>query len=161
MKATFAIMLAAASILGCAPERPAVDPAAETARIERVIRASIEWALDKDKALLYESLAQDSSLFIFHPDSASTIVGFESFAALVDRVFMSEDFKATRSEIKNLRVDLSRSGDVAWYSCLLDDFGEWRGEPTGWANARWTGVLEKRGGRWVIVQMHFSLASDD
>ncbi len=27
-------------------------------------------------------------------------------------------------------------------------------------DARWTGVLEKRGGKWVIVQMHFSLASD-
>jgi len=55
---------------------------------------------------------------------------------------------------------VSRSGDVAWYSCLLDDHGEWDGKRTGWEDARWTGVLEKRGGRWVIAQMHFSLASD-
>jgi hypothetical protein len=27
-------------------------------------------------------------------------------------------------------------------------------------NTRWTGVLEKREGKWLIVQMHFSFASD-
>jgi hypothetical protein len=29
-----------------------------------------------------------------------------------------------------------------------------------WENTRWTGVVEKRDGRWVIVQQHFSFASD-
>jgi hypothetical protein len=49
---------------------------------------------------------------------------------------------------------------VAWYSARLDDHGEWDGRKTGWDDARWTGVLEKRAGKWVIAQMHFSLASD-
>jgi hypothetical protein len=30
----------------------------------------------------------------------------------------------------------------------------------GWKDTRWTGVLEKRNGKWLIVQMHFSFASD-
>ena len=38
--------------------------------------------------------------------------------------------------------------------------GEWDGKPVGWKDARWTGVLERRSGKWVIVQMHFSFASD-
>ncbi|MBN2147729.1 MAG: nuclear transport factor 2 family protein [Anaerolineales bacterium] len=44
---------------------------------------------------------------------------------------------------------------------FLDDHAEWNGEPTGWDNARWTGVLEKRNSKWVIVQMHFSFATDE
>jgi len=28
------------------------------------------------------------------------------------------------------------------------------------STCRWTGVVEKRDGRWVIVQQHFSFASD-
>ena len=73
---------------------------------------------------------------------------------------MHPEFKATGSDIRDLRVNLSKSGDVAWYSCILDDFGEFKGRPYAWKNTRWTGVLEKRDGRWVIVQMHFSFASD-
>jgi len=136
------------------------DRAADRAEVKKVIEASIGWALDKDKALLYESVAQDSAFFIFHPDSASTIVGFEAFRGLVERVFMNDAFKATGFEIKDLAVDLSESGTVAWFHALLDDHGEWRGEPSSWINARWTGVLEKRSGKWVIVQMHFSFPKD-
>jgi hypothetical protein len=60
----------------------------------------------------------------------------------------------------DLRITLSRSGDVAWYSALLDDIGEWDGKPVGERDIFWTGVLEKRDGAWVIVQMHASLPAD-
>ena len=73
---------------------------------------------------------------------------------------MNPAFKATGFEVRELRITLSKSGDVAWYSAMLDDFGEWAGTPTAWINARWTGVLEKRVGHWVIVQMHFSFPTD-
>ena len=52
------------------------------------------------------------------------------------------------------------SGDVAWYHARLDDYNEWQGQPANWEDVRWTGVLEKRDGRWVIVQMHFSSPTD-
>jgi len=35
----------------------------------------------------------------------------------------------------------------------------WAGKPANWENARWTGVLENRDGRWQIVQQHFSFAA--
>mgnify|MGYP001411197382 FL=1 len=44
---------------------------------------------------------------------------------------------------------------------MLDDHAEWNGQPTGWDDCRWTGVLEKRGGRWLVVQMHFSFPKDE
>jgi ketosteroid isomerase-like protein len=135
------------------------DATSEQAAIEKVIRASIEWAIDKDKDLLFDSVAQDAGFFIFHPDSASTIAGFDAFKNMVEGFFMNDGFKATGSEIKDLQIHLARSGEVAWYSAYLDDFGEWQGKPTRWVNTRWTGVLEKREGKWVIAQMHFSFAS--
>ena len=74
--------------------------------------------------------------------------------------WMSPDFKATHYKIWDLRINISNSHDVAWYSCMLEDCAEIRGEPACWEDTRWTGVLEKRDGRWVIVQMHFSFAAD-
>ncbi len=136
------------------------DRAADKAAVKKVIEASIGWALHKDKTLLYESVAQDSAFFIFHPDSASTIVGFDAFRQLVERVFMNDAFKATGFEIKDLAVNLSETGTVAWFHAYLDDHGEWKGKPSSWINARWTGVLEKRDGKWVIVQMHFSFPEE-
>jgi len=136
------------------------DVAAEKARIEQVVRASIGWATNKDKDLLFSTVAHDADFFIFHPDSASTIVGFEPFKEMTERVFMDDEFKATGFDVRDLRINLSQSGDVAWYSAILDDFGEFRGKAYAWVNTRWTGVLEKRDGNWVIAQMHFSFASE-
>jgi hypothetical protein len=138
----------------------AASPEAERIAIEPVIRASIGWALTKDTQLLYDSVAQDGDFFIFHPDSKSTILGFDAFRKMVEEVFMDGRFKATDFQVRELRIGLAKSNDVAWFSAYLDDHGEWNGRPSGWNDARWTGVLEKRAGKWVIVQMHFSLATD-
>ena len=73
---------------------------------------------------------------------------------------MNPDFKAVRYEISDLTVQFSKSGDVAWFFCMLDDMNEWKGKPANWENTRWTGVLEKRDNKWTMVQMHFSFASD-
>jgi hypothetical protein len=151
-----AALLLALSCSGRSPA-PIPDSGAEKREIAKVIETSIGWAANKDRDLLFNSVAQDSSFFIYHPDSASTIVGFDTFRQMVDELFMRPEFKATGHEVKDLRIHLSRSGDAAWFSAFLDDFSEWDGQPMGWVNARWTGVLEKRDGKWVIVQMHFSL----
>ena len=134
---------------------------AERRDVEKVIHDSIGWALTKDLGRLFSIMAQDEDLFIFHPDSRSTIIGFEAFRSLAERAWMRPEFKATDYAVKNLRVRFAELGNVAWYSCLLDDHAEWNGRPTGWDNCRWTGTLEKRGGKWVTVQMHFSVPKDD
>ena len=139
----------------------AFDLQKEKADVEVVIRASIEWPFpEKDADRLRGALAKDSSFFIFHPDSQSTIVGFEAFDKMITDVFMLPACQPTSIEISDMRINLSQSGEVAWYSCILDDYGKFDGRPWAWKNARWTGVLEKRDDKWLIVQMHFSFASD-
>jgi ketosteroid isomerase-like protein len=75
-------------------------------------------------------------------------------------VFKNPEFKYSRHELTDLTITMSRSGDVAWFYCILDDMNTWAGQPANWENARWTGVLEKRDGRWQIVQQHFSFAAE-
>jgi hypothetical protein len=74
---------------------------------------------------------------------------------------MKDAFKATDFAVKDLRVKFAKLGNVAWYSCFLDDHALWDGQPAGRDNARWTGTLEKRNGKWVVVQMHFSFPKDE
>ena len=136
---------------------------AETERlaVEKVIHDSIGWALTKDLGRLFSIMAQDEDFFIFHPDSRSTIAGFDAFKKLGERFWIKKEFKATHFAVKNLRLKFAELGNAGWYSCMLDDHAEWDGQPIGWDNCRWTGTPEKRTGKWVIVQMHFSFPKDD
>jgi ketosteroid isomerase-like protein len=132
---------------------------AEKAAVAKVIHDSVCWALTKDRALQESTMAHDEDLFIFWTTSKMAIAGWNQYVKLFD-TWMDPRFKATLTEIRDLRINLSRSGDVAWYSATLDDLGEWDGKPTGARDIRWTGVLEKRHGKWVVVQMHGSVATD-
>jgi ketosteroid isomerase-like protein len=133
---------------------------AEKAQIREVVENSIGWAANKDKDLVFSCFAEDEDLFYYSPRDDGTIRGRKAFVDLTEGFFMKDDFKAIGFEIRDFHVNLSRSGDVAWYHARLDDFNEWRGQPANWEDVRWTGVLEKRNGRWVIVQMHFSSPTD-
>jgi hypothetical protein len=134
--------------------------ALERSQVEQTIEEMIGWALTKDLEMLLSNVAQDEQLFIFHPDSASTVVGFDAFREMAKRSWMNDAFQATDYAIRDMRITFAELGNVAWYSCCLDDHGEWNGKPTGWENCRWTGTLERRSGKWVVVQMHFSFARD-
>jgi hypothetical protein len=146
---------------GCGSMSQKTDRMAEKVQIEQVIKNSIKWAMNKDKDLLYRCFIHDSSLFYFSPDNAGTIRGFDQFTKLVEQVFMNPAFKAVGSDFREMQITLSNSGDCAWWSCYLNDFNEWNGQPSNWINVRWTGVLENNNGEWKIMQMHFSHALED
>ncbi|UCG53194.1 MAG: nuclear transport factor 2 family protein [Candidatus Latescibacterota bacterium] len=137
------------------------DTDKKRAEVIKVIETSIKWCFpDKSRERLYGSVVNDSTFFMFQPDSRATIDGFEAFKEFSERVFMVDECQPKGSTIKDLRVILSKSGDVAWFSCLLDDWGEWAGKPWNWKDTRWTGVLQETNGKWVMMQQHFSMAED-
>ncbi len=96
----------------------------ERLTVEQVIHDAIGWALTKDIDRLFSIMAQDDDFFIFHPDAKSTIVGFEAFKKLGERVWMKDEFRATDFVVKDLRVKSAEMGNVTWYSCFLDDHAE-------------------------------------
>jgi ketosteroid isomerase-like protein len=126
--------------------------------VEKAIHNCIGWAKNKDINLLYSVIANDTSFIEIHPNNR-VVKGFEEFKKAED-FWMDPNFKAIRYEIKDLDINFSKSSNVAWFYCVLDDINEWKGQPANWENTRWTGVLEKRNGKWVIVQQHFSFASE-
>ncbi len=125
--------------------------------VEKAIHSCIGWAKNKDINLLYSIIANDSVYIEVSPSDHITY-GFQNFKNN-EKFWLSPDFKAIRYEIKDLKINFSQSGTVAWFFARLDDINEWKGQPASWENTRWTGVLERRNNCWVMVQMHFSFAS--
>lgn len=133
-----------------------VNKLTDTVLIEQTINNSIGWAKNKDFKLLYSVIANDTNYLEVDPGER-IIRGINEFKK-AESFWGSPDFRAIRYEIRDLNIRISKSGDVAWWYCMLDDVNEWKGQPASWMNTRWTGVMEKREGKWIIVQMHFSFA---
>ena len=152
----FVLLCILFSLISCGKDKTIYSPSVELQQVEKSIRSSIGWAKTKDINLLYSVIANDSSYLEVRPGDR-VVKGFLEFKK-AEAFWMHPDFKAIRYEIKDLKINLSKSGDVAWFYCILDDINEWKGQPANWENTRWTGVLEKRNKNWIIVQMHFSFA---
>jgi len=138
--------------------QPTQDREAEKREIARVVGSVIGWAKDKNLDLFYGSIANDEDYISVTPGKR-VIKRFEDVKTNVP-FWMSPDFQYVRHELKDLEITFARCGEVAWFYCVLDDINTYKGEPASWENARWTGVVEKRDGKWVVVQQHFSFASD-
>jgi ketosteroid isomerase-like protein len=130
----------------------------EIKEISKTVSSCMGWFKNKDFDVLFRVVAHDSNYISVHPTNR-VIKGFEQFKKNSE-VFKNPKFKYVRHELKDLTINISNSGDVSWFYCILDDINTWKGEPANWENARWTGVLEKRDDRWVIVQQHFSFATE-
>jgi hypothetical protein len=126
--------------------------------VKSVINSSIGWAKDKDFKLLYSIISNDSNYLEVDPGPGIK-KGFNQFK-MNESFWGNPEFKAVRYDIRDLTINFSDNGDVAWFYCILDDINEWKGQPASWLNTRWTGVLEKRKGKWIIAQMHFSFAQE-
>ena len=125
--------------------------------VKEAIEKSIGWAIEKD----FESMFRlwDENMFHFWLFSNSIVLGLDSFKIYAEQ-WKDPDFRGTRFEFKDLRIVFSSNGDVAWYSCFLDDCGSLKGKEFCIENVFQTGVLEEQDGRWVHVLMHGSYPVD-
>jgi len=144
-------------LLAAAGTSSAADDSAEYEAVKKSIEQSIGWAIEKDFEAMFRLWADN--LFHFWLFSDSIIIGLDNFKKYSER-WKDPDFRGTRFAFKDLRIVFSRSGDVAWYSCYLDDCGSFKGKETCLKDVFQTGVLEKRDGRWAHVLMHGSYPVD-
>ena len=141
------------------PESRSPHATNDEQQIIKALHDSFRWAFTRDRALFESVFAKDDDFFTYYPDSKSTVLGWRQFEKFLED-WMDPRSKATGYDIRNLRVVISKTGDVAWFSAMVDDEGEFDGKPWGTKDIRWTGVLEKRGGSWKICQQHMSEAND-
>jgi ketosteroid isomerase-like protein len=123
--------------------------------IESVIR-NFFMALDTQNLELMEAIIGRKEEMV-HIGTAKGEVwrGWEELhKATVEQFKKLEYYKAN---IQNLRITIADSGDVAWYSHLLNARIKTEGKEHILKDARFTGVLEKTAGRWVMLQTHVSV----
>ncbi|MFH1765046.1 MAG: nuclear transport factor 2 family protein [Gemmatimonadota bacterium] len=163
MKTCLASSLVIAAFLatGCAQEieqeevTAAVDLVAEKAAAKAVLDLFPQAMIDEDLELMGLIIAQDPNTMVIGTDAAERWVGYEAFRASLEIQFAS--YEDSEIVVRDQVITVSRSGEVAWFSELMD----WRltagGEQVALEGLRMSGVLEKRDGAWVMVQAHASV----
>jgi len=102
------------------------------------------WALNKD-GRRESTLAHDEDLFLLWTSSDLYRQRVEA-ASQIFRYLDGPRFKAIRTEVRDLRIHLSRSGDVAWYyRHTLDDVVEFDGKRGGMRISAGPGGSRKTG----------------
>jgi len=108
----------------------------------------------RDPENVSQVYAHDDDLVVFGSNPADRRFGWNATREYVQKYFTAVD--AIDITVKERRIKIHRSGETAWFAQVLD----WK-ETAGKEIAtiiglRISGVLEKRDGRWLIVQLHAS-----
>lgn len=132
----------------------AVDLEAAKVAVNSVLDQWLQMVDTENPELFSKLMAHDPDMVSFGTDAAERWVGYEPALDALKKVFESvEESKGTSRERV---IVVHKSGEVAWWSELLN----WTGKAQGASFAlegRLTGVMEKRNGNWVIVQVHSSV----
>lgn len=123
------------------------------------VRSTIEQffqAMDtQDRNLLERILAHDADMVHIGTEQDEIWKGGDALWTATEEQFQGLEYY--KASIRDLTLSIAPSGEVAWYFHLLDARIKSNGTESILQGARFTGVLERREGRWVMVQTHVSL----
>ena len=120
-----------------------------------VVNEMIQAFESKDMDLFSKITAHDADMVNFGTDAAERWVGWDALKEAVEKQFAS--FDKIKLTVRDQSVKVDPSGNAGWFSEVVDWDIVAQGKPTHIEGSRITGVVEKRDGRWIIVQFHISV----
>ena len=132
-----------------------VEIEAEKAKVTWVVNQFAQFWETADLEMLSRTFAHDADMVNYGTDESECFVGWEVLKESLEQMLpMLQDIKIN---VKDQVIKVHSSGQVAWFSQVWDWDLMVGGQPVQSHGQRFTGVLEKRNGRWVYVQFHNSV----
>lgn len=138
---------------GCAQDQG--DLGAEQAKVNIVVNQFNHVWETKDMATFSEIMAHDADMVVYGSDAPEHWTGWEPLKEAVSQ--MMPALENVKISVKSLTIKVHPTGQVAWFSEIWDWDFLMDGKSIHSPGQRLTGVLEKRNGEWVIVQIHNSV----
>jgi ketosteroid isomerase-like protein len=110
----------------------------------------------KDLGAIMKMIAPGAEVVFFEADEKGRYVGAGEIKSAYENSL--KQVKSIKGEYKWTSV--GSKGDVAWFATEVlfnVDIGQDKFKQLG----RWTGVLEKKNGKWLLVQSHFSFPDQE
>jgi ketosteroid isomerase-like protein len=158
MKYLWLILAGLLVVAGAVPAVDALsaDPQTEN-EVKAVLKAEAEAFSRKDLVALMSLWAPDEGVVFIDDTPEAPFVGPAKIRESYERDFKRFTIKST--EFKS--INIGSRGDVAWFAAEIVTLVE-QPSKTFPLPGRWSGVLEKREGKWLFVQSHYmSLEEQD
>ena len=140
-------------------ERECVDLDKEKNEVALVLEKYVI-ANEYQKIELAEEIwADDEDIVAFGTSSDEKFVGWKAIKNTIQKQF--DTFKDTYISVSAQKININNTGNTAWFSEIVNYNFIRDSIPMSYEGIRYTGVLEKRDGKWVIVQSHMSIPSND
>ncbi len=146
------IAVACLVLIACTPN---VDLNVEKANVKAVIDQYTKVLETEDIHLLSKLTAHHADMINFGTSAGERIVGCNALKEMMQKQF--ETTETTNISISDQVIKLHDSGKVAWFSEIMDWEIVAGDQQVKLEGLRVTGVLEKREGNWVYVQLHYSI----
>ena len=142
-------------INACTQKAEKIDMAAEKAAVKDVLDKLQQAMTSEDMDMFSALIAHDADMVSFGTDASERWAGWDALKIAMEK--QNAAFDNMKIAVRDQVIKVSPAGDAAWFSEVMDWSIETGGQQVNLDGARATGVLEKRGGKWLVVQMHFSI----
>jgi hypothetical protein len=137
------------------PEKSAFDPIKEKEKIALVLEKYVIANEEQSLNLIKEVWASKPDIVVFGTNSDETIIGWEAIRDALKKQF--KNIENTYISVRDQRIYINETGNTAWFSEIVNYNYIYKDKPVKYEGLRFTGVLEKINGDWLIVQSHMSI----
>lgn len=131
------------------------DPKKEVEKVALVLEKYVIANETQNLNLVKEVWASKPDILVFGTNSDETIIGWEAIKNTLKKQFEAID--DTYISVRDQRIEINETGNTAWFSEFVNYNYIYQDKPVKYEGLRFTGVLEKINGEWLIVQSHMSI----
>jgi len=146
------ILLVAVS---CSDQKKEFNCDVEKESIENLLENYILANENQDFDLIEKIWASDDDIILYGTDSDERLMGWSNIEEAIKEQFGY--ITDTYISASNQFIKLNCTGNTAWFAETLNYNYIYKGKAHKYEGMRFTGVLEKIEGEWVLVQAHLSL----
>lgn len=144
---------------GCKQDKvPVCDVAAEKVAIKLLLQKYIIANEARNISMIGEVWAKDSAVYSLGTDRHDIFSGFETVQKKFAEQF--ERFENTFISSRDQKIYVHPDCNTGWFSEILQYNYTHGNKAVEYTDLRFTGFLEKRDGKWVILQTHLSAPAD-
>lgn len=146
-------------MVSCTNTKPeAIDLKAEVVQIKSILEQYVIANENQDFELIQKIWATDDNIIMIGTDSDERLVGWDKIKKAIKHQF--KEFQETYITVSDQIIRINETGNTASFSELLAYNFIYKEEAKSFKGMRFTGVLEKIGGNWLLVQGHLSIPAE-